>query len=256
MPRLCQVVALEAGTRNRSYAELTALYKKIQKAELINGLTRTYQPRDAEDGEEMPPEATRVQVRAAEVIRDVTTALTRLWDITATRDWANCTATADITILGDSEPLLRDVPVTYLLFLAKQLSDLRAVIVKFPVHDPADRWVWDDSAGCYRTDPPVQTRRTKKIPRNHVKAAPTDKHPAQVDVYYEDVPVGTWTATKFTGGLPESTRAALLARVDELAEAVARAREEANTRHVDDVQVGNTLLGWAFAEISSGSSAS
>lgn len=41
-----------------------------------------------------------------------------------------------------------------------------------------------------------------QVPRNHVKAEATDKHPAQVEVYHEDVPVGYWTTVKFSGALP------------------------------------------------------
>ena len=52
----------------------------------------------------------------------------------------------------------------------------------------------------------MQTLRTKKVPRNHVKAEATEKHPAQVEVYYEDVAVGYWTTVKFSGALPAQPR--------------------------------------------------
>ncbi len=63
---------------------------------------------------------------------------------------------------------------------------------KLPVHDPAENWTHDPSSATWRTDP-VKTIKTKKIPRNHVKAEATDRHPAQVEVYYKDIPVGYWT---------------------------------------------------------------
>jgi hypothetical protein len=254
MPRICQVVALEAGTRNRAYAELTELYKNVQQSKLTTGLSRTYQPL-REGDETLPVEHTRVQVSADRVIAQASAALTKLWDITATRDWANCQATG--TVRAGDTVLLQDAPVVYLLFLAKQLSDLRAVISKLPVHDPADRWVWDPSADCYRTDPPVETYRTRKVPRNHVKADPTDRHPAQVEVYFEDIQVGRWTAVKFSGGVPAERRAELLDRVDRLAVAVSNAREEANAARVDDVQVAAPILAWLFSgEVGSAASAS
>jgi hypothetical protein len=244
MPRLCQVVALEAGIRNRTYSELTEHYKRLQKPALTSGLTRTYQPL-IEYGDRFPDERTLVQIKAEDVIRQMTTSLARLFDITATRDYANCEARADVKV--DGEILLAQVPVTYLLFLAKQVSDMRAVIMKLPVHDLADRWVRDESAGCWRTEPPVETYRTRKTPMNHVKAAATDRHPAQVDVYFEDKPVGVWTAVKFTGGIPEDRRAELLGRVDKLAQAVSDAREEANAREVDNQHTGEQVLNWLFA---------
>jgi hypothetical protein len=236
MTRLCQVVALEAGIRNKA-SQLTEDYKSLQREQPVSGLSRIYEP-VAEDGERLPPESTRVQLTVEGVIASAEAALTRLWDITATRDWANCEAKADVHV--------PDVPVTYLLFLAKQIKDLRAVIAKMPVHGAADVWVPADAPGVWRTDPPVVTNRTRKVPRNHVKAEATDRHPAQVDVYFEDVTVGRWTAVKFTGAISEKRQAALLARCDRLAEAVSNAREEANSMLVRDVRTGEQVLGWLF----------
>ena len=45
-------------------------------------------------------------------------------------------------------------------------------------------------------------------------------HPAQVEVYYEDVTVGHWRTVKFSGALPASQVKALRARVERLQEAV------------------------------------
>ena len=55
------------------------------------------------------------------MLAEVAGILTRLFDVTLTKDTANCTARADVKI-GDSV-LLPAVPVTYLLFLEKQLTD-------------------------------------------------------------------------------------------------------------------------------------
>ena len=52
------------------------------------------------------------------------------------------------------------------------------------------------STDSWKTDP-VRTIRTKKVPRNHVKAEATENHPAQAEVYYEDLPVAYWTTEPF-----------------------------------------------------------
>jgi hypothetical protein len=83
----------------------------------LSGISRVYQPKD-EEGEQLPPESTKVQAKTEEILRDMAATITRLFDVTATKDWANCRATADVTV--DGQTLLRDVPVTYLLFLEKQ----------------------------------------------------------------------------------------------------------------------------------------
>lgn len=79
------------------------------------------------------------------------------------------------------------VRVPYLPFLEKQLTDLHTFVRKLPVLDAAESWNLDPSTDCWKTDP-VRTIRTKKVPCNHVKAEAAEKHPAQVEVYFEDNP--------------------------------------------------------------------
>ena len=60
MPKLNQILAIEKGVKTRVYAEFTDLHNATQKPALMNGFTKTYQPRD-EDGEMYPPESQKVQ---------------------------------------------------------------------------------------------------------------------------------------------------------------------------------------------------
>jgi hypothetical protein len=105
--------------------------------------------------------------------------------------------------------------------------------------------VQDPSTDAWKTEP-VRTLRTKKVPRNHVKAEATEKHPAQVEVYYEDIPVGYWTTVKFSGALPARRVNELLDRVEKLQQAVKFAREEANGVDVVDQRVGDSVFGYLF----------
>ncbi|MEU5613707.1 hypothetical protein AB0H03_34210 [Streptomyces sparsogenes] len=242
MAKLNQIIAVEKGVKSKSQQDLTAAHHGLQKPALLAGISRTYQPKD-EEGEQLPPESTRVQVKAEDVLRETAAVLTRLFDVTATKDWSNCTAKADVTVEGRT--LLRDVPVSYLLFLEKQLTDLNAFVRKLPVLDAAESWLLDPSTDSWKTEP-VRTLRTKKVPRNHVKAEATDKHPAQVEVYYEDVPVGYWTTVKFSGALPARRVNELLDRVAKLQQAVKFAREEANGVEATDQRVGDVVFGYLF----------
>jgi hypothetical protein len=138
-----------------------------------------------------------------------------------------------------------DVPVTYLLFLEKQLTDLYTFVDKLPALDPSEHWTFSESAGHYAADP-VQTTRTKKVPRNHVKAEATEKHPAQVEVYYEDITVGYWRTVKFSGALPARRINELTERVEKLQQAVKFAREEANGLEVTEQQTGEKVFRYLF----------
>jgi hypothetical protein len=240
--KLNQIIAVEKGVKSKSFQELTEVHHAVQKTALLSGISRTYQAKD-EEGEQLPPESTRVQVKAEEVLRRTAATLTRLFDVTATKDWANCVAKADVTV--DGRTLVKDAPVSYLLFLEKQLTDLHTFVKKLPVLDAAEAWTHDPSTDAWKTEP-VKTIKTKKVPRNHVKAEATEKHPAQVEVYYEDIPVGYWTTVKFSGALPAARINELLERVEALQAAVKFAREEANGTVVTDQHVGDAVFGYLF----------
>jgi hypothetical protein len=240
--KLNQIIAVEKSVKSKSFSELTDAHHAVQKSALLAGISRTYQPKD-EEGEQLPPESTKLQIRTESLLRQVGATLTRLLDITATKDVTNCAAKADVVV--DGGVLLADVPVTYLLFLEKQLTDMHTFIKKLPVLDAADTWAFNEPADSYATEP-VRTIRTKKVPRNHVKAEATEKHPAQVEVYYEDIAVGYWTTVKYSGALPAKRIADLLQRVETLQQAVKFAREEANSTDVIDRKVGDKVFGYLF----------
>lgn len=241
--QLNQILAVSKGVKTRSYATLTKLHHALAQASKLQGVSRAYKPRD-DDGEQFPPESTLVQVRTNEVLIQVADTLTRLFDVELTKDAGNQQAKADIMV--DGQLLAADVPVSYLLFLEKQLSDLDSFITKLPVLPPEEHWTYDPATDTYVTAP-AQTVKTKKIPRNHVKAPATDKHPAQVEVYMEDVLVGYWTTMKFSGALPQSEVSRLKERVVKLQEAVKQAREKANSTVVEDQRIGSALFGYLFS---------
>jgi hypothetical protein len=242
MAKLNQIIAIEKGVKSTAFQELTEAHHQLQKPTLLSGISRTYRPKD-EEGEALPPESTRVQVRAEEVIRKTAETLTRLFDVTATKEWANCVAKGDVVV--DGTVLLQDVPATYLLFLEKQLVDMHTFIKKLPILDAAETWNYDAGSDSYATEP-VQTVKTKKIPRNHVKAEATEHHPAQVEVYYEDVTVGYWRTVKFSGSLPAKRVNELLERVEKLQQAVKFAREEANNMEATDQKLGAKVFQYLF----------
>ena len=238
MARLNQIIAIEKGIKSKSIQELAEAQKAIAKPALLAGISRTYRPKD-EEGEQLPPESKKVQVKAEEILRQTTEILTKLFDITATKDWTNCRARADVVVEGQT--LLSQVPVSYLLFLEKQLVELRAFLKKLPILEASESWTFDASADSWATEP-LQTLKTFKMPRNHVKAEATEHHPAQVEVYYEDVTVGYWRTVKFSGALPAQRVNELLERLDKLQQAVKFAREEANNTEVEEQRIGQRVF--------------
>jgi hypothetical protein len=243
MPKLNQIIAIEKGVKNQQNQVITEAHHVLQKAPLLSGIARSYQPRD-EEGEKLPGESTLVQVRAADTFDKIADAWSELVNITMTKDEANTGARADVEV--DGEVLMKGVPVSSLLFLEKQLVDLHAVIKKLPTLDPSEKWSHDDAQNCWATEP-AQTARSKKIPRNHVKAPATDKHPAQVEIWHEDIMVGTWKTIKYSGAMQASRQAEMLTRVEKLQRAVKFAREAANNVECSTVKSGRKIFDYVLA---------
>jgi hypothetical protein len=249
------VLAVRDTVRNRKIAAATDVHHESQKSSLYEGLTRSYQPRD-EDGDQLPTEHQNVQANVDTFLNRYVEAVARDWNLMATIDAANQEARADVRVptgqtTSTGEPVyrtvLRDVPATHLLYLARELDDVYTFVSKLPTLDPAVRWTYNENAMAYVGDP-VRTHRTKKVWRNHVKAEATDRHPAQVDTYTEDVVVGVWTLVRRSGALPLERKAQLLRRVDLLRIAVKEAREHANQVEVTDVEVARPIFDLLFGD--------
>lgn len=244
MTKLNAILAVEKTAKSEGEKALTEAYQTVQKAPLLSGISRTYQPRD-DDGDTLPSESELVQKNVEGVLESVSKGMERLFDVTFTKDSGNREAVADVVVDGNT--LLTDVPVTYLLFLEKKLVDLKTFVSKLPVLDPSVRWAEDGQEPGVWASEKTTTTKTKKVPRNHVLAEATDKHPAQVQMFTEDVIVGDWTTVKFSGAIPAARRATLVARVNALSDAVKVARESANATDVADRKAGDAIFGYLFA---------
>lgn len=240
MTKLNQIVALEKGLKGRVEKGITTIYHNLQKGALFGGFDRVYTPKD-DEGERFPREGTRVQERVEEQLTAASVHLTQLLDVVATKDWGNTQAKGDVVVDGDI--ILPEAPVTYLLFLEKELVHWRTMLGKLPLLDPAEQWSYDEDNSWHRTEP-TETIKTKKIPRAMTTAPATDRHPAQVHLYHEDVPIGTWATTKFSSAVPARRRDELIDRVDKLIDAVKVAREAANGAEVTQVKVGQKVFAY------------
>lgn len=243
MPKLNQVIAIASGRKTDATKKVTEIYKGLQKGDLFNGFQRTYSPLD-EEGETIPPEKKVVQKNTADELAHVAHTLADLFDVIATQEFGNCSAKADIVVNGTI--VAPAVPVTYLLFLEKQMDNIHAVISAVPTLSPDI--VWTKSAtdrGLYIAETTVANR-TKKVPKAFVKAPATDKHPAQVEMFTEDILVGRWSKVDMSTAIPAQEKEALLNKVTTLKEAIKMAREQANSMDINKVEVGKSITSFIF----------
>jgi hypothetical protein len=241
--KLNQIIAVEKTTKSRVHELISRLYHNCAKTELFNGFSRTYRKLN-DEGEDLPPDKKIVQCNVNDFIKEFSNAMSELFDMTATKDIANCNAVADIVV--DGQVMLEKAPATFILFLEKQINDIRSFVERIPVLDSAEDWTIDSNSNIYKTDK-ISTHKTKKVQTPIVLYEATDRHPAQTQIITEDMVVGYWDTVKHSGAMPASTKKVLLARVDKLAKAVKFAREEANCADAVMADVGSKILDFIFA---------
>lgn len=240
--KLNQVIAISGTVKSRKQSTFDATYHQMKKEGIFSGYTKTYVAKD-EEGEKLPDDVKIVQLTVDKAIMTARTVLEDMFNIVATQDKGNCLAKADVKI--DGNILLKDVPATHLIFLEKELKDINTFIESFPVLDPSEDWAFESANGCFKSKP-TETFRTKKIPKSMITAPATDKHPAQVHMYTDDVVIGTYTTTKFSGNMLATRKEKFLDKVRVLIRAVQQAREEANMTEVESVDYGSTVLSYIF----------
>lgn len=257
-PQLHALVAVEKGLKVNQALKgggaLTKAYQalqvKSQEQSRLFGLSRTYQP-TVDGATQYPDESKVLQLRASDVIRGVGEELKEVFDVVATKELGNTIAKADIILNPTSENpvvFLKDIPVSYLLWLEARLVDLNTFVRSLPTLPPDEEWRWDSNQNCFASVP-KQVIKTKKTPRSFTKAAATEHHPAQAEIIFEDIPEGTWTAVKFSGALSETSVNKMKNRVQVLLQAVKFARESANNQEVTPQKVGEDIFKYLFLDV-------
>ncbi len=249
MPKLNQIIAIEKGIKTKNYAAITELHKLSAKKELFNGHSRKYTPSDDDattpGGEKLPDENKKVQELCKDNIKKVADLLSEMFNLSAVREYGNCLAKADIVV--DEKVLLKDVPVTYMLYLEKQLCDIHTYLKSLPTLDAGENWHYDTAQDLWASEASGSAR-TKKLTRAFVLYEATEKHPAQVKEVSEDVRVGLWTTVKYSSALEARYQNELVARVEKLQVAVKFAREQANELAVEKKEVAKAIFSYILGE--------
>jgi len=242
MGRLTGIIAIEKGIKSRTYAAIGEIHKLFQKPVLFNGFFKKFLPKDDADAVP-PPQSQKVQYTVADLLRTFELNTAEVMQVEARKDWTNCMAKGSLIVEGVT--FFADAPVSYLLFLEKQLTDFRTMVAVLPTLDDAETWTFDAGAGLSKSAV-VRTHSTKKITRPIVLYPATPEHPAQTQLVAEDVISGYWEQEKHSGAIAKTERERMLARVDKALIAVKTAREDANATDEakDTPDVSSKLLAY------------
>lgn len=244
MPKLNQIIAIEDGAKKTEYADLSKSHHVLQKAELFSGFIATYAPISEDPSLKQPDQRKAIQQNASDIVAKTKIGLAEYWDIVATKDIGNCSAKATVEV--DGVVLAENVPVTHLLFLEKQLNDLRTFVSKLPVLDPSKEWEYDTNKGMYRTKFPEQRLKTRKVHKSLVKIEPGPHSPGQAEIITVDENEGTWTQVDMSTAYPRDEITKMLGRISKLQAAVKAAREEANSIPVEKSTMADKLLSYVL----------
>lgn len=238
--RLSQAVALDTNERTRVATGLTELHRRTSKADLFTGQSRVFHA--SVDGEEKPPESKKVQYTASQGFSELRGLMTPWFDAVLTKDTGNTKVLASVEVEGFK---LTDVPVPTLLWMEKQVEDMRKFVESMPILDPAYEWEWDANQGIFRSAE-TRTISTKKVQEAIVLYPATAEHPAQTQMVQVDRPVGSWATTAMSGALSGDKKRDILTRINTLARAIKSAREEANSAKIDARELGEAFFDYIF----------
>jgi len=213
------------------------------KGKLV-GSVRNYQPLQ-EGGENFADEITILASTVNAELSQALSSFSQWMDAAVQKETTNRETAADI-IIGE-ETIVENLPAPALLNLESKLGEIRKIYAAIPTNDPAEQWKWDEQSECYISNPRT-TYKTKKTPRAHIAYEATPEHPAQVQVFNEDVRVGEWTTVIQSGMLTPRDKRRLLARLDTLARAVKQARQRANDIDAVNITVAEKLFAFIHRE--------
>jgi hypothetical protein len=81
------------------------------------------------------------------------------------------------------------------------------------------------------------------VPKTHVSYEATKEHPAQIEVYHEDIRVGEREQIMHSGALTLARKRVLLGRIDDMLKEVKQARQRANDIEVKEIEIADLIFG-------------
>lgn len=245
MAKLHEVLAVEGDLEKTARAILDeASVTFTKKPDHFLGQMRSLIMFDAERAVENMKEEKALVTTVRDKLVYVFSHLSRLYDTTSRKECTNQAARADIVV--DGETLVAQVPATLLLSMESRLRAVKELCEQIPTLEPGKPWALDPvrGDGIYVTTAPEVRFRAEKAKRHQVIVPPTEQHPAQVEVWDENVNVGKYETTHWSGAYSPADKSALLARIDKLIRAVKKARQRANNTEVISKPIGDAIFNY------------
>lgn len=226
--------------------QLTEIQLLVRKGSYFNGSVRTYQPFNVQGETEIsyPEERQNVEQRVDDLLARAVARWTDIFDITFTKDKANMDACADVVV--DGVVMVKDAPVSWLLWADKRVQEVRTFVDSLPTLNPAEIWDKDDVSSLWKSVP-VETIKTEIMPVPILMYAHTDKHPAQVERLQKHMPIGQYKKQNFSSAMHAETKRNMLEKIDKVIVALKVARANANSLEVEKLKIAKPIFDYILA---------
>jgi hypothetical protein len=175
------------------------------------------------------------------------------WDCIAQKERTNQEARADVIV--DGKVIAKDVAVGALIAYERELKEYRTLVDSIKTLAPGKKWELDDtltaadgSKGVYRDAFLDKKLKTVQTIAHKILVPANEQHPAQIEKWKENEPVGEFTQQTLSGKITPAEKSKKLAKVSALIAGVKKARMRANKTPVVKVAVSKAFFGFIHGD--------
>jgi hypothetical protein len=243
MSKLHELLAVEGDLHGIAKKMMDETIKTFGKPEHFQGYHKHLEMfNEEEQGKVVADEYKEMVTTVPDKLEYLGKSVANYFDAVLQKEATNQNAKADLVI--DGVVIGTDVPATFLLGLENKMKELRNVLEAAPTLPPGNAWEKDETLGngVYRLVNPVVTMKTAKQIQHKVLYQATDKHPAQIEKWDEQVNVGKYITNVQNGMLSPADKSRILGKCDKLIQAVKKARMQANNTDVVSATIGEKIF--------------
>lgn len=244
MAKLHQVLAVEADLEGKYKRVSEESKKTFGKAAMFTGFNRKLVlfAEAAEGAAEFPEENASLETTVAERLAYNAKAISKYLDAVMQKEATNQVASAQLMVRG--VVIADDVPATMLLALESRLKYIRGIYEAIPTLPAGTEWEPSTTRGDNIWDMvhPEEKLKTELTFKSQIIVEPTEHHPAQIEKWQEQMPVGKFVKKIWSGMITTAKKSELLDKIDALIKAVKMARQQANSTKVLETKIGQSVM--------------
>lgn len=244
MGKMHQLLAVESDLEGKYKRICEETKKAFAKPALFTGYHRKLELFVDDDGMTYPEEHHDMTTTVKKRLEYTGGPIKEYFDALYQKEATNQVAKADLVV--DGKVIGEQLPATFLLALESRLKYVRQVYEHAPTLQAGIAWRKSEDKGSdvWEMVHPEEKLKTKLTFKSQVLVEPTEHHPAQIEKWEEQEPVGKFVKYVWSGALTSEDKSQALERIDKLIRAVKQARQKANNVEVVKGNIGQAIVGY------------